>query len=422
MNRIVLGWLFGMCCVGSASAQVIRMDVRYIDTPGVAANAQSLDIYAPTNAARVPVIIGIHGGGWTSGDKRNAGFTENKARWAVARGHVFVSINYRLSPDYVHPAHIDDVAAAVAWVYRNIHQVGGDPERLFVLGHSAGAHLAALVGTDESRLAQYGLPMTIIKGVIPLDTGAYDLVNGDGDAANNFVFTAFGTQPAVLRDGSPMTHVAPAKNLPPFLVLNVPRPGASEGSAQFAAALAAAGVRTSAFEIPGTHESINQPFGTAGHQATALSETFIDDTLARLANASFGVGGIDASFQGAWWDPTRSGEGITIETSTVNGQPLVGIIFYGYTPSGAPMHLVGASTFPSPVNAATVTAVMSTGGGFGDGFRPDQVQRPVWGTLGVEILTCDRIRFSWQALDPAYGSGNRELVRVVPRGDGVVCP
>ena len=410
------------CALGSVNAQVISRDRAYANDAGVDPNLQRLDIYAPTGATRAPVIIGIHGGGWTSGDKLNAGFTQNKAIWAVSRGHLFVSINYRLSPTYVHPAHIDDVAAAVAWVYRNIHQFGGDPERMFVLGHSAGAHLAALVGSDDSRLGAEGLPLSVIKGVITLDTGAYDLVNGDGDAANNFVFSAFGTEPSVLRDGSPMTHVATGKNMPPFLVLNVPRAGASEGSAAFASALVAANVRTTARQIPGTHESINQPFGTAGHEATALAETFIDGELARLASTGFGAGGLDASFQGAWWDPARSGEGITLETSTVGGQHLVGIIFYTYGLTGQPIHLVGASTYAAPVDSATVTAVLSSGARFGSAFRPEDVQRATWGTLGVTVLSCDRIRFSWAATDPAFGSGSRELVRVLPRAEGVVCP
>lgn len=417
--------LLVLFCLGSlatTSAQVVVLDVPYAATPGTDPNLQRLDIYAPSNAVRAPVLVGIHGGGWVGGDKRNGGFTQGKATWAVARGHVFVSINYRLSPAVVHPAHVDDVAAAIAWVHRNIHQYGGDPDRVFVVGHSAGAHLAALVGTDESRLAAHGLPMTAIKGVITLDTAAYNLVDGDGDAANNFVFTAFENHPAVLRDGSPMNHVAPAKNLPPFLVLNVPRAGAREGSAAFAAALRGAGVATRAFEIPGTHESINVDFGTAGDTGTALATAFIDDTLAGIAATAFGHGGIDASFQGAWWDPSRSGEGITIETSIVDGRPLVGIIFYGYAPDGSPIHLVGAQTFDSAVSSADVTAVRSAGGGFGSGFRPDQVTRMTWGTLGVDILSCDRIRFRWASVDPLFGSGSRELIRVVPRSHGVACP
>lgn len=134
-------------------------------------NLQSLDIHT-TNPAEdgksaklTPVLIMIHGGGWRRGDKAGVGVTRHKAPHFVASGYVYVSINYRPSatPDGPkHPAHVQDCAKAIAWVHDNIAKYGGAPNRVFVMGHSAGAHLAALVSTDHRRLEAEDKKLSII--------------------------------------------------------------------------------------------------------------------------------------------------------------------------------------------------------------------------------------------------------------------
>ena len=127
-------------------------------------------------------------------------------------GMVLVTINYRLSPAAKHPAHIQDCAAAFKWTYDNIRKYGGDPNRIFVAGHSSGAQLANLLCTDGRRLADEGLSLANIKGAIIFDTAAYDMTTGRVTAGSIYE-KAFGTDPEVLKDGSPVcAHRAGAEH------------------------------------------------------------------------------------------------------------------------------------------------------------------------------------------------------------------
>jgi len=112
-----------------------------------------LDVFAPakTDAAR-PILIFVHGGGFTRGDKHAPGspFYDNIMLWAVANGMLGVNITYRLAPDHPYPAGAQDVAAAVQWTLQNATRFGGDPQRIFAMGHSAGAvHVATYVSHPE---------------------------------------------------------------------------------------------------------------------------------------------------------------------------------------------------------------------------------------------------------------------------------
>ena len=165
--------------VGADSTQ--DLNIPFASLPGVDPKLLSLDIYrpkSPSNAgqqAALPVVVMIHGGGWRTGDKANESQGKQKASFFTGRGFVYVSINYRLSPAVQHPAHVEDVAKALAWVADHIASYGGDPERIFLMGHSAGAHLAALVTTDERYLSKLGKSSLKLNGVILLDTAGYDI-------------------------------------------------------------------------------------------------------------------------------------------------------------------------------------------------------------------------------------------------------
>lgn len=117
-----------------------------------------INMFLPGNAASAPVLIYVHGGGFVTGDKdeRPGAFYDNVGLWAATRGLIGVTINYRLAPRHGWPAGRDDVRAAVRWVHENIGTHGGDPARLFLMGHSAGAaHVAAAIGESDTagRLA-----------------------------------------------------------------------------------------------------------------------------------------------------------------------------------------------------------------------------------------------------------------------------
>ena len=195
---------------GSAQVRVVS-DVDYVAGADYADKKDRLDIYVPAAAAQAPVIVSIHGGGLRQGDKAGQAFVGQ--RFASA-GNVTVVVNHRLSPGVMHPAHIEDIAAAVAWVKRNIAQHGGDPGKLFVIGHSAGAYLAALLVLDPRYLAAHGLAPRDIRGVVPVSGFFY--VDRPGVAPDRPKDT-WGIDAKAWKAASPATYVNP--DVPPMLLL-----------------------------------------------------------------------------------------------------------------------------------------------------------------------------------------------------------
>ena len=186
---------------------------------------QSLNVYRPDTEAKseaLPVVIWVHGGGWRNGDKDNrAGITLCQT-WAKA-GVVVVGLDYRLTPAVVHPAHIEDVAAGIAWVHNNIGKYGGDPKRVFLLGHSAGAHLVALVATAPNYLKAHDLtPKSVLAGVMAIDTASYDLTTTRTPLVQKMIADAFGKDSDILKGASPLLHARknPAA-CPPFIIAAV---------------------------------------------------------------------------------------------------------------------------------------------------------------------------------------------------------
>src|SRR4051812_22360388 len=138
-----------------------------------------------------------------------------------------------------------DLAKAIRWVHDHAREFGGDPKAIFVMGHSAGAHLAALVCADERYLKAEGLPLSILKGCVPVDVSVYDIPRRlkDGGAAPGLFKTVFGGSEESYRDLSPVTHIARGKSIPPFLILHVAdRPETKAQSHWFADKLGEAGI------------------------------------------------------------------------------------------------------------------------------------------------------------------------------------
>lgn len=188
-------------CVGSAGTKVTG--IGYV--PG-GDPLQSLDVVGremPDGCAGAPVVVWVHGGGWQRGSKNNV--SADQLAWAADNGWVHVSVDYRLTPAVTYPEHNRDLAAALAWVHDNIADHGGDPTTVAVVGHSAGAQIASSVGADPRYLAVHGLtPGDGIRCVVSLDTEGYDLGRGGSSA----VYTAaFGSDPDVRADASPITHL-----------------------------------------------------------------------------------------------------------------------------------------------------------------------------------------------------------------------
>jgi arylformamidase len=242
---------------------------------------QSLDVYAPAEGKDHPVVVWVHGGGWQAGDKKEV---HNKPQAFVERGFVFVSVNYRLLPDGVTIRQMaGDVAKAIRWAHDHAREYGGDPDTLFVMGHSAGAQLAALVCTDDRYLKAEKLSLSAIKGCVPVDGDTYDVPlqvrTVEQKRAERYKMK-FGDA-ASQKDLSPVTHVAGGKHIPPFLILHVAgHPETRAQSQRLAKALQAAGVSANAYPAEGkTHDTINADLGRPGDKPTGALFEFLGGVL-----------------------------------------------------------------------------------------------------------------------------------------------
>ncbi|HTF90478.1 MAG TPA: alpha/beta hydrolase [Planctomycetota bacterium] len=174
-----------------------------------ATEQQTLDIYTPEKASDAPVVVYVHRGEWAKGDKSEVSY---KPKLLNERGIVLVSVNYRLSDVAKHPAQVNDVAAALRWVHDHIADYGGSPNRIVLMGHSAGCHIVSMVGLDPRPLAGVGMSPSDLRGVVCWSGGAYDLPAKIAEAGmyKPYVEKNFGTDQAGLEDASPIHHVQEA--------------------------------------------------------------------------------------------------------------------------------------------------------------------------------------------------------------------
>jgi arylformamidase len=269
--------------LSAAQAQHLASDIPYADP---AHERQVLDVYAPAGAENLPVVFWIHGGGWQTGDKTAV---QIKPRVFSERGFVFVSTNYRLLPHVEMGEIFRDVAKALGWVHKNIGSYGGDRGRIFVMGHSAGAQLAALLCIDHRYLRAEGVPLEVLRGCVPVDGDTYDLPaiimtaeirqTVHGLPLPEYGHRAkFGNDPKKHLDYSAVTHVATGKSIPPFLILYVAgHPDVTAQARRLAAALEGAGVPHRVFGArETTHSRINANLGLPDDPATEELFTFLD--------------------------------------------------------------------------------------------------------------------------------------------------
>jgi acetyl esterase/lipase len=281
MAAMTARWIaaFVAAFLGSATAAEEFHNVSYDLSPASSAQRR-LDIYTPATvpASRLPVVVYVHGGGWFRGDKSQVG---HKAQWLTGLGFVLVSIDYRLAPAVRHPAASEDLALALAWAKEHIAEYGGDPARLYLLGHSSGGHLAALAATDERFLARHQLSPDWLAGVICLDTNSFalaELVPRLAPEQRQLYVEVFGAGAATWRDASPVEHATPGRRLPPFLLL-VAGGGTSTHyqAGLFARRLRATGTAVTLEVFPReTHGSLNATLGDSTRPATTAVERFLD--------------------------------------------------------------------------------------------------------------------------------------------------
>jgi acetyl esterase/lipase len=162
-----------------------------------------LDIYYPTNQRGFATVVWFHGGGLKAGEKSIAERLKNQ-------GIAVVAVNYRLYPTAKAPSYLEDSAAAVAWTFRNIESLGGDPKKIFVSGSSAGGYLTAMIGLDKRWLKVHDIDADSIAGLIPLA----------GQMFTHYTVReerGIGKTTVVVDDLAPLSHIRP--DAPPILLV-----------------------------------------------------------------------------------------------------------------------------------------------------------------------------------------------------------
>ena len=264
-----------------AAAQNAPIELAYGPAP-----LQKLDYYrpaaapSPAPAQGSPLVVFVHGGAWNAGDKANATGKE-KTDHFLAQGYAFASLNYRLIPSCAVEEQAEDVASALAFLLAHAGDLGFDPNRVVLMGHSAGAHLAALVGTDMQYLAAVGLGPDALRGIVLLDGAAYDVpyqVANVGKMMQRTYLEAFGKDESRQLELSPIHH-APAPNVGAFLILHVQRPDSIAQSNALAVALQDAGTDARVFSFDGKglagHLEINRRLGDPTYPATPVVDEWL---------------------------------------------------------------------------------------------------------------------------------------------------
>lgn len=261
--------------------RVIR-NQQYVVREETPPRRNRLDIYLPAKAdtlEEISAVIFVHGGAWKTGDKV---LVNNKSAWLTANGIALVSINYRFWPDVTYKEQASDVANSVAWTRNNADRFGIDSNRIFLMGHSAGAHLVALTGTNPKYLGLYDLKSTDLAGVIPIDGGGLhvplQLEMAESKRRIETYESVFSQDGNTQRDASPFFHLRKDREYPPFLVVHVANRHATTMQAEkFAEKLAFLNGDVEVFAGTGkTHLSINRDIGVGGDPTTNRILGFIE--------------------------------------------------------------------------------------------------------------------------------------------------
>ncbi|WP_235963166.1 alpha/beta hydrolase [Tautonia rosea] len=280
MLRFTACVLCSMMVVPILANQEIRVDrdLAYSNAVGGRGSTR-LDVYAPENAEGLPIVVWVHGGAWRIGDKAHV---QRKPQAFTEKGYMLVSVNYRLLPGVTYREQADDLATAIRWVRDHAADYGASAEGITLMGHSAGAHLAALVATDHRYLESKGLDLRVLSGVVLLDGAGYDIPRQLRDAQQPRVKQlyegVFTNDEETQRDASPISHVAAGKGIPPFLILHVAnRPDSRDQSEGLAEKLVEVGVEAKVVPAKGkTHASINREIGRSGDEPTRVVFEFLE--------------------------------------------------------------------------------------------------------------------------------------------------
>jgi acetyl esterase/lipase len=248
-----------------------KVTLQYKSIENVAQNLLSLDIYYKDDFRNKPVVFFVHGGSLLVGDKANENVYKAKSEYFTENGYIFVSVNYRLSPAAMYPAHITDIADAFMYIYKSIEKYGGDKGSINIMGHSAGAHMVSLLATNEKYITQAGGSFSLMKACVSLDTEQYNTATED----ENYVKT-IGTSKELIDDAAPLKHVESSKGIPPFLTFyGQGRERRMELQQPFIDKLKSCFVPAACILASGdTHEDVNAEIGTSGDKKTKIIMEF----------------------------------------------------------------------------------------------------------------------------------------------------
>ena len=243
-------------------------------------NATSLDVYSFEGARNAPVMVYIHGGAWVTGDKSRV---HQKDDFFVDRGYVFISVNYTLVPQTNVEGQLEEIDAALGYIVANVARVGGDPNNISLMGHSAGAHLAVMTALRPLENTRVLLAQGGLRAVISNDTRSYNLPRMAAETGGRLGETfgrPFGQDPARWAALSPQMQIDPSDaGGPMFLIAHSGQGNAARRASyatDFAQALRAVGI--SATEYDGrqySHAQINKGIGTEAGITGAIAR-FID--------------------------------------------------------------------------------------------------------------------------------------------------
>jgi arylformamidase len=228
--------------------------------------AQRFDVYIPRDAAGAPVIFMVHGGGWKHGDKAMERVVENKVAYWSARGFILVSADYRMLPEADVLTQARDVASALAAAQAKAAGWGGDPARFILMGHSAGAHLVALLSSSP----QLRGPLRWL-GTVALDSAAFDIEQIMQGRHMRLYDEPFGKDPAYWRAVSPYAQLTQA-GVPMLAVCSSRRDDSCAQARRYAARAGALGMRVQVLAQDLSHMEINETLGQQGAYTQAVDQ------------------------------------------------------------------------------------------------------------------------------------------------------
>lgn len=230
--------------------------------------AQTFDVYRPRDAKGAPIVIMVHGGGWRVGDKAMGRVVDNKVAWLSPQGMIFVSINYRMLPQTDVAEQAQDVARAIAAVQARATSWGGDPAKVVLMGHSAGAHLVALLTAAPALAAGQGAKPW--RGTVALDSAAMDVPAIMSQRHLKLYDEAFGADEGVWRALSPL-HQMKAAPAPMLMVCSSRRADSCAQAKAFADKAASLGRQATVLPEDLSHGEINANLGKPGAYTDAVA-------------------------------------------------------------------------------------------------------------------------------------------------------